>query len=220
MSTKKQTTTTPIYNLRPINRSQEPNQEQAVLKISPSCQHETKEEGKDAGAREAPNFYSLESYREYTGTKESLKRNIPFPIEWRQNAKIEKKRNGSALVVRFLYMHPYMDGINIAFKKRMEGFSFFCIYLYFPLRISSGLACGGEEKKNARGWEMQRPDILSCKRSPEHQDEVHSSSSGAMGIAVVAISVPLRPPAIILDSTILAPRAEALDLGCFALTPI
>jgi hypothetical protein len=160
MSTKKQTTTTPIYNLRPINRSQEPNQEQAVLKISPSCQHETKEEGKDAGAREAPNFYSLESYREYTGTKESLKRNIPFPIEWRQNAKIEKKRNGSALVVRFLYMHPYMDGINIAFKKRMEGFSFFCIYLYFPLRISSGLACGGEEKKKARGWEMQRPDIM------------------------------------------------------------
>lgn len=118
-------------------------------------------------------------------------------------------------------MHPYMDGINIAFKKRMEGFSFFCIYLYFPLRISSGLACGGEEEKKARGnGAMQRPDILSCKRSLEHQDEVHSSSSGAMGIAVVAISVPLRPPAIILDSTVLAPRAEALDLGCFALTPI
>jgi hypothetical protein len=41
-----------------------------------------------------------------------------------------------------------------------------------------------------------------------------------MGIAVVAISVSHGSPAIILDSTVLAlRRAEALDLGCFALTP-
>lgn len=40
------------------------------------------------------------------------------------------------------------------------------------------------------------------------------------GIAVVVISVPLRSPAIILDSTASALSAEALDLGCcFALTP-
>jgi len=76
-----------------MNRSQEPNQEQALLKISPSCQHETKEEGKNSGARQGPNFYSPESYREGTSTKESLKRNIPFSIEWKQNAKVEKKRN-------------------------------------------------------------------------------------------------------------------------------
>jgi hypothetical protein len=74
MSTKK-ARTTPIYNPRPTNRSQEPNQEQALLKISPSCQHEIKEGGKNAVAREGPNFYSPESYREGTSTKESLKRN-------------------------------------------------------------------------------------------------------------------------------------------------
>ena len=124
-----------------MNRSQEPNQEQALLKISPSCQHETKEEGKNSGARQGPNFYSPESYREGTSTKESLKRNIPFSIEWKQNAKVEKKRNSSVLVVRFLYM----DGINIAFKKRTERFLFLCIYLYFLLCISGGLACGEEK---------------------------------------------------------------------------
>ncbi|PUZ42750.1 hypothetical protein GQ55_9G607600 [Panicum hallii var. hallii] len=34
-----------------------------------------------------------------------------------------------------------------------------------------------------------------------------------MGLAVVAIFVPLRSPAIILDSTVSALSAEALDLG-------
>jgi hypothetical protein len=129
-----------------MNHSQEPNQEQALLKISPSCQHETKEEGKNAGAREGPNFYSPESYREGTSTKE-------FSIEWKQNAKVEKKRNSSVLVVRYLYMHPYMDAINIAFKKRMEDFSFF-VFIYIFLYAFLGLW-----RRRKRGWEMQRPDI-------------------------------------------------------------
>lgn len=110
-------------------------------------------------------------------------------------------------------MHPYMDGINIAFKKRMEDFSF-PGFIYIFLCVSGGLACGGEEKGDGKC-----SDQTSRKGPQSTKTRVHSSLSGAMGIAVVAISVPLRLPAIILDSTVLALRAEALDLGCFVLTP-
>jgi hypothetical protein len=54
---------------------------------------------------------------------------------------------------------------------------------------------------------MQQPDIIGKGTRPP------------MGIAVVAITFHLRSPAIILDSTASALSAEALDLGCFALTP-
>ena len=44
-----------------MNRSQEPNQEQALLKISPSCQHETKEGGRTLVREKVQIFFLLKA---------------------------------------------------------------------------------------------------------------------------------------------------------------